>query len=147
MSTSYVGVCYVCLNANGMSSAWYDDFFASLPFCLLVCYVWTLPLRWSSTLLMWADVRTPGIGDGNRDVAAWRSGQVLGPLWGPLPVDPIIYVFLYEQDLVFLIVLCSVYFWLGHVGTFSCNPVLLTCCIHSYPTPRTLWLFMYVMFY
>jgi len=64
---------------------------------------------------MGADVRTPGSDDGNRDAAAWRTGQVLGPLWGPLPADSIIYVFLYEQDLVFLIVLCSVYFWLSHV--------------------------------
>ena len=124
MSTSHVGVCFVCLNVNGMLYAWYDDLFASLPFYLLVCYVWTLPLRWSSTLLMWADVRTPGNGDGNRDAIAWRIGQVLGLLWGPFPADSIIYVFLYEQDLVLLIVLFSIYFRLGHVEPFSCNLVL-----------------------
>jgi len=45
-------------------------------------------------------------------------------LWGPLPVDSMIHVFLYEQDLVLLIVLFSVYFRLGHVGPFSCNLVL-----------------------
>jgi len=104
------------LNVNGMLSVWYDDFFASLPFCLLVCYVWTLPLRWSSTLLIWADVRTPGGGDGNRDAAAWRIGQVLGPLWGPLLRDFIIYVFLSEQDLVFLIVLFFSIFLVGPCG-------------------------------
>jgi len=147
MSTSHVGVCYVCLNVNGMLSVWYDNFFASLPFCLLVCYVWTLPLRWSSTLLMWADVRTLGIGDGNRNVAAWRTRQVLGPLWGPLPTDSLIYVFLYEQDLVSLIVLRSVYFWLGQVGPPFLVIWFLTCCICSYPKPCTLWLFKYVMFY
>jgi len=79
--------------------------FASLPFCLLVCYVWSLPLQWSPTSLMWADVRTLGSGDGNRDAAAWGIGQVLGPPWGPLPADSVIYVFVYEQDLPFLFVL------------------------------------------
>jgi len=53
---------------------------------------------------MWAGVRTPGSGDGNRDAAAWRIGQVLGPLLA----DSVIYVFLYEQDVTFLIVLFSV---------------------------------------
>jgi len=45
--------------------------YTSLPFCLFVCCVWLSPLRWSSILLMWADVRTPGSGNDSRDVAAW----------------------------------------------------------------------------
>jgi len=147
MSTSHVGVCYVCLNVNGMLSVWYDDFFASLPFCLLVCYVWTLPLRWSSTLLMWAYVRTPGGGDGNGDAAAWRIGQVLDPLWGPLPADFVIYVFLNEQDLVFLNYVVQYISSWAMWGPFLVIRVYWTYYIHSYPKLRTLWFFMYVMFY
>jgi len=45
--------------------------YTSLPFRLLVCCVWLSPLRWSSILLMWADVRTPGSGNDSRDAAAW----------------------------------------------------------------------------
>jgi len=85
----------------------YDDirfFYSSLPCCLLVCCVWSSLLRWSSTLLMWADARTPGSGEGNRNAATRWIGQVLGPLWGPLLEDFIIYVFLSKQDLVSLIV-------------------------------------------
>jgi len=39
--------------------------------CLYGCVRGFPPLQWSSILLMWADVRTPGSGDGNKDVAAW----------------------------------------------------------------------------
>jgi len=61
--------------------------------------------------------------------------------------DFIIYVFLSEQDLVYLFVFFSVHFWLGHVGPFLVIRVYLTYCIPSYPKPRTLWIFMYVMVY
>jgi len=57
--------------------------YTSLPFCLLVCCVWSSLLQWSSISLMWADVRTPDSGNDNMDVAAWWIGRVLGPLWGP----------------------------------------------------------------
>jgi len=142
VSGTYVWMWMVCL------SVWYDDFFASLPFCLLVCYVWTLLLRWSSTLLMWADVRTPGGGDGNGDVVAWRIGQVLDPLWGPLPVIFLLFMFfLDKQDIIFLNYVVQYISGWAMWGPFLVIRVFWTYCIHSYPKPRTLWLFMYVMFY
>ena len=133
---------------NGMLSAWYDDLFASLPFCLLVCYAWPFPLQWSSTWLMWADVRTPGSGDGNRNVAAWWMGQVLGPLWGPLLEDFILFMFfLSEQGLIiYLFSFQYISNW-AMWGPFLVIWVYLTHCIPSYHKPHTFWIFMYVMFY
>ena len=92
---------------------------------------------------MWADVRTFGGGDGIGDAAAWRIGQVLGPL----PADYITYVLLNEQDLIFLNYVVQYIFGWAMCGPFLVIRVYWTYCIHSYPKPRTLWLFMYVMFY
>jgi len=98
---------------NGMLSAWYNDFFASLPFHLLVCYAWSLPLQWSSTLLMWADVRTPGSGDSNRNAAAWWIGQLVR-----------------TRPSIFNCVLFST-FLVGPWGPFLVIRVYLTYCILS----------------
>jgi len=35
MGISHGGVCYVCLNMNGMLSTWYDDFSLAYPFAYL----------------------------------------------------------------------------------------------------------------
>jgi len=51
--------------------------------CLYGCVCGLPPLQWSSILLMWADARTPSSGIYDRDVAAWWTGRVLGPFWGP----------------------------------------------------------------
>jgi len=72
-----------------MLSVWYENFFISLPFACLYDCVWFLPLRWSSTLLMWADVRTSGSGNNNRDAAIWWDlGRLSGSLWGPQLLEP-----------------------------------------------------------
>ena len=133
---------------NGMLNAWYDDFFASLPFCLLVCYVWTLPLRWSSTLLVWAYARTPGSCNDNGDAAAWWIGWVLGPLWGPSLKDFIIYVSLFwtRPSLIICFFFQCTSVW-AVWSPFFVIWVYLTYGIPLYPKLCTLWIFMYVMFY
>ena len=118
---------------------WYKILYSSLPCCSLVCCVWSSLLPWSSTLLMWADVRTPGCGDGNRNAAAWWMGQVLGLLRGPLLEYFTIYVVLSEQDLGSLIVLFPVLFGLGRVGPVLCNWVYPTYGILLCSKLRTLW--------
>jgi len=67
-----MNVCYLCLTLK-LHVDCYDIRFlyTSLPFRLLVCCVWFPLLRWSSILLMWADVRIPSSGNVSRDAAAW----------------------------------------------------------------------------
>jgi len=59
----------------------------------------------------------------------------------------IIYVFLDEQDPVFLNYVVQYISGWAMWGPFLVIRVFWTYCIHSYPKSRTLWLFMYVMFY
>jgi len=121
---------------NCMLSVWYENFFTSLPFACLYDCVWFLPLRWSSTLLMWADVRTSGSGN-NRDAAVWwYLGRLSGSLWRGLSV----------WSLVVVVVVVSL-----ALGEFciSFRPVeplhfvidMLGYCVRHIPSFRTLWIF------
>jgi len=68
----WVNVCHLCLTMK-LHVDCYDIRFlyTSLPFCLLVCFVWFSLLRWSSISLMWADVRIPSSSNDGRDAVAW----------------------------------------------------------------------------
>ena len=105
--------------------------YTSLPFCLLVCCVWSSLLQWSSILLMWADVRTLGSGMDNRDAAAWWIGWVLDPLWGPSLKDFISYVSLVRTRPSIVICFSSV-LYLGRVEPPLCNleNAWRTVCLH-----------------
>jgi len=67
-----VNVYYLCLTLK-LHVDCYDIRFLyiSLSFCLRVCCVWLSLLRWSSILLMWADVRIPNSGNDSRDATTW----------------------------------------------------------------------------
>jgi len=120
--------------------------YTSLPFLLLVCCVWLSPLRWSSILLMWADVRTLGSGNDSRDAAAWWLWTGIELIVGPAAEG----VYLVRISLVLDKTLCC--FWLivlmiGSVCLFSLLWIGLGYCVPSYTNFCTLWIFIYVVFY
>jgi len=80
--------------------------YTSLPFRLLVCCVWLSPLRWSSILLMWADVWTIGSGNDSRDATAWWLWMGIELTMGPAAER----VYLVRISLVLDKTLCC--FWL-----------------------------------
>jgi len=52
---------------------------------------------------MWADGRTSGIGDDDRNDTTWWTGRVLGPPWGSSLKNLFAMFFLFVQDLVLLV--------------------------------------------
>jgi len=67
--------------------------------CLYGCVGGFPPLQWWSILLMWADARTRGSGNGNEDDTAWWLWTGMGLTREPLAEEVLLsrFIFLYES--------------------------------------------------
>jgi len=61
----------------------YELYALAYPFACLNVVCGLPPLQWSSILLMWADVRTRGSGNGDGDATTWWSWTGMDSLWSP----------------------------------------------------------------
>ena len=80
--------------------------------CLYGCVCGFPPLQWSSTLLMWEDVRTRGSGNGNGDATAWWLRTGMGLTIRPSAEEVLLsrFIFLYKN-------LCCCWYILIRLGS------------------------------